>query len=92
MNAENPVLVFTDTLASYDFGIWDFHVDKCDRWSINFLTFYGHEILDHLDLIRRTSDERAISAKICEVTGHRAQTLISTDYVVANCITRLWLW
>jgi hypothetical protein len=63
-----------DTLEIYDFGIWDFHVDWCERWSINFLTFYGHEILDHLDIIRSTSDERAISAKICEVTGRRTSS------------------
>ena len=60
-----------DTLEAYHFGTWDFHSEECDRWSINFISFYGRNILEHIDLLVDGDDEMAISYRICEKTGLR---------------------
>lgn len=41
--------------------MWDFHADKCDRWSVNFFAFYGREIIDNMHLMK----DGEVSAMLC---------------------------
>jgi hypothetical protein len=61
-----------ETTDLYDFGTWDLHATSCERWSINFFIFYGWEIMDHMETLRKTGDDEPfVSQHICWATGHR---------------------
>lgn len=60
-------------LSDYDFGFWDFHSVGYDRFSINFLCFFGANVTKFGPV--PPDDEQYISANLAKKAGIREQPL-----------------